>query len=80
MKESDWISVKDRFPELHCNVGYLKFSEEVLICVVGEVLSARLVCDKINNEMFWSALRGGLYDLEEGIYWQPIVLPKKEEL
>lgn len=80
MKASDWISVKDRLPELYCDAGCIKFSEEVLLCVVyGEVLSARLVCDKSDNTMWWSASSGGLYELEESTHWQEIVLPKKEE-
>lgn len=81
MKASDWISVKDRLPELHCDVGYIRFSEEVLLCVGNyEVVTARLVCDKSDNTMCWSASRGDLYELEESTHWQPIVLPKKEEL
>lgn len=80
MKASDWISVKDRLPELHCDVGCIKFSKEVLLCVNNDdVLTARLVCDKIDNTMFWSASRGGSYDLKEPTHWQEIVLPKKEK-
>jgi hypothetical protein len=80
MKASDWISVKDRLPELHCDAGFIKFSGEVLLCVGnGEVLTARLVCDKSDNTMFWSASRGGSLYLEESTNWQEIVLPKKEE-
>ena len=53
---------------------------EVLLCVKNDgVLTARLVCDKSDNTMFWSALRGGVYDLKEPTHWQPIVLPKKEK-
>lgn len=79
MKASDWISVEDRLPELCCDVGCIKFSQEVLLCVVcGEVVSARLVCGKSDNTMFWSASRGGSYYLEESTHWQPIVLPKKK--
>ena len=78
MKASDWISVKERLPELYCDAGLIKFSEEVLLCVIyGKVLSARLVCDKSDNTMFWSA--DGSYDLEESTHWQPIVLPNQEE-
>lgn len=81
MKASDWISVEDRLSELYCDAGFIKYSKEVLLCVVyGEVLSARLVCDKSDNTMFWSALRGGSYDLKESTHWQEIVLPKKEKL
>ena len=59
MKASDWISVKDKLPELHCDVGCIKFSKEVLLCVNNDdVLTARLVCDKSDNTMFWSATRG----------------------
>ena len=29
--------------------------------------------------MFWSASRGGSYNLEEATHWQEIVLPKKEK-
>lgn len=80
MKASDWISVKDRLPELHCNAGIIAYSGEVLLCLGNsEVLTANLVCDKDNNTMFWSASRGGSYSLEEPTHWQEIVLPKKEE-
>ena len=79
MKANDWISVKDRLPELYCDAGFVKFSEEVLLCVIyGEVLSARLICDTIDNTMFWSTSRVGSYSLEESTHWQPIVLPKKK--
>lgn len=78
MKASDWISVEDRLPELCCDAGSIKFGVEVLLCVNNDdVLTARLVCDKSDNTMFWSASRGGSYDLEEPTHWQPIVLPKK---
>ena len=76
MKASDWISVEDRLPELLCDAGSIKFSGEVLLCVkIDDVLTARLVCDKRDNTMFWSASRGGSYALEESTHWQPIILP-----
>lgn len=81
MKASDWISVKDRLPELCCDVGFVKFSGEVLLCLRnGEVFTGRLVCDKKDYTKFVSASRGGSYSLEEATHWQEIVLPKKEEL
>ena len=59
MKASDWISVKDKLPELSCDAGLIKFSEEVLLCVgLNEIVTARLVCDKSDNTTFWSASRG----------------------
>lgn len=80
MKASDWISVKDRLPKFSTDICTIKFSSNVLICVNdNEVLTAQLVCDKSDNTMFWSASRGGSYDLEEPTHWQPIVLPKKEK-
>lgn len=80
MKASDWISVKDRLPELYCDTGYIKYSREVLLCLYNnEVLSALLVCNTSDNRMFWSASRSGSYALKEGTHWQPIVLPKKEK-
>lgn len=80
MKASDWISIEDRLPELHCDAGCIKFSKEVLLYVNNcKVLTASLVCDKSDNTMFWSASRGGSYALEEGTHWQEIVLPKKEK-
>ena len=80
MKASDWINVEDRLPELCCDAGCIKFSVEVLLCVNNDdVLTARLVCDKRDNTMFWCASRGGSYDLKEPTHWQPIVLPKKEK-
>lgn len=80
MKASDWISVEDRLPELCCDVCCIKFSREVLLCVNdNDVLTARLVCDKSDNTIFWSASRGGSYDLKEPSHWQPIVLPKKKK-
>lgn len=79
MKASDWISVKDRLPELYCDAGSIKFSGEVLLCLGNDdILTARLVCDKSDNTKFWSVSRGS-YALEEGTHWQPIVLPKKEK-
>lgn len=81
MKASDWISVEDRLPEFSTDIRTLKFSSNVLIYVNdNEVLTARLVCDKSDNQMFWSASRGGCYDLKEPTHWQEIVLPKKEKL
>ena len=81
MKASEWISVKDRLPELSTDMKTIKFSRNVLICVNDdEVFTATLVCDKSDNTMFWSISRGGCYDLKEPTHWQPIVLPKKEEL
>jgi hypothetical protein len=81
MKASDWISIKDRLPELHFDEGFIKFSEEVLLCVGNnDVLTARLVCDKSNNTKFWSVYRGGSLYLEESTHWQEIVLPKHEDL
>ena len=78
MKASDWISVKDRLPELYCDVGIIKFSEEDLLCLGNhDILSARLVCDKSDNTKFWSVSRGS-YALEESTHWQPIVLPKNK--
>lgn len=80
MKASDWISVKNRLPRLYLDAGFVKFSGEVLLCVNNcEVLTASLVCSKNDNTMFWSASRGGAYDLEESTHWQEIVLPKKEK-
>lgn len=81
MKASDWISVGDGLPRLYLDAGFLKFSEEVLLCVNNhEVLTANLVCDKRDNTMFWSASRRGSYNLAEATHWQEIVLPKKEKL
>lgn len=78
MKQTDWISVEDRLPRLYLDAGCIKFSGEVLLCVNNcKVLTANLVCDKSNNTMFWSASRGGSYNLEEATHWQEIVLPKK---
>lgn len=80
MKASDWISIKDRLPELYCDIGYIKYSREVLLCIYNnEVLSAILVYSKSDNRMFWSSSRNGSYALEEGTHWQPVVLPKKEK-
>ena len=45
-----------------------------------ECVASKFSYDKSNNTMFWSASRGGSYDLEESTHWQPIVLPKQEEL
>lgn len=80
MKASEWISVKDRLPELCCDAPCLKYSEEVLLCVDEDrVLTARLVCDKSDNTMFWSISTGGTFDLEEPTHWQEIVFPKKKK-
>lgn len=79
MKQEDWISIKDRLPELYCCAGSIEFSGEVLLCLGNsEVLTATFVCVKRDNTMFWSASRGGTYALEEATHWLPIVLPKKE--
>lgn len=81
MKASDWISVKDKLPELYCDMGFIKFSREVLLCLYNnEVLTAILVYSKNDNITYWCASRGGSYALEEATHWQPIVLPKKEKL
>lgn len=79
MKASDWSSVKDSLPELCFDAISIEFGEEVLLYLGnGNFLIARLVRDKNDNTMFWSAERGGAYNLEEATHWQPIVLPLKE--
>ena len=50
MKASDWISVKDRLPELYCDSGSIKFSGEVLLCLGNdEVLTARFATKVITQ-------------------------------
>lgn len=79
MKSSDWISVKDSLPELYFDAISIEFGNEVLLYLGnGKFLIARLVRDKNDNTIFWSAERGGAYNLEEATHWQEIVFPKKE--
>ena len=75
MKASDWISVKDKLP---------KINERVLVCCEfdGELLAD--IATRVKNDIYlpnidrWYLDDG--FDTECVTHWQPIVLPKKENL
>lgn len=71
MKQSDWISVKDRLP---------KIGEEVLVC---REQKGEQWCDIAMSikgytiERVWFRLNGS--PIDDVTHWQPIVFPKKEK-
>lgn len=81
MKSSDWISVKDRLPELKVKNNFEKESDEVLLCLCGiEVVEGRLVVSNIasdqNKYRYWKSSMGKYtYLFNYVTHWQPIVLP-----
>ena len=83
MKASDWISIKDRLPDITHNESLYEYSEEVIICLNGcEITAAVLIIDKTDTyeqTMYFQSSAGEyVYPIGIVTHWQPIVLPKKE--
>ena len=72
MKSSDWISVKDRLPQI---------GERVMVCQSfndGSTFARMATRVKINKNDRWYDDDG--FNIDKITHWQEIVLPKKEEL
>lgn len=81
MESSDWISVKDRLPNLKVMNSIKKESDEVLLCLCGkEVVVGKLIVS--DQDKCWKLTTGGYsYPFNNYVtHWQPFVLPKKEKL
>lgn len=81
MKPTDWISVKDRLPDVKTINNIESESDEVLLCICGkEVVEGRLVVSNIasdqNKYRYWKSSMGNYtYLFNYVTHWQPIVLP-----
>lgn len=77
MKSSDWISVKDRLPDLKVMNNVEKESDEVLLCLCEtEVVVGKLVVSNYNTNGYWKSDMGEyVYRFNYVTHWQPIVLP-----
>lgn len=81
MKPTDWISIKDRLPDLTVTNDIESESDEVLLCICGkEVVEGRLVVSNIasdqNKYRYWKSSMGKYtYLFNYVTHWQPIVLP-----
>lgn len=86
MKSSDWISVKDRLPDLKVKNNFEKESDDVLLCLCGkEVVVGKLVVSNVasnhNTHRYWkSSMDGYAYLFNYVTHWQEIILPKKEKI
>ena len=71
MKASDWISIKDRLPQI---------GERVMVCQSfndGSTFARMATRVKINKNDRWYDDDG--FGINEITHWQPIVSPKKEK-
>lgn len=71
MKANDWISVKDRLPQI---------DKRVMVCQSfndGRTFAQVATRVKINKIDMW--YNDGGFDIYDVTHWQPIVLPKKEK-
>lgn len=81
MKANDWISIKDRLPDLTVTNDIESESDEVLLCICGkEVVEGKLVVSNIvsnpSKYRYWKSSMGNYtYLFNYVTHWQPIVLP-----
>lgn len=77
MKSNDWISIKDRLPDVKATNNVESSSDEVLLCICGkEVVEGKLVVSNHNTHRYWKSSMGGYtYLFNYVTLWQPIVLP-----
>lgn len=83
MKVNDWISIKDRLPDLTVTNDIESESDEVLLCICGkEVVEGKLVVSNIVSnpnkyrERYWKSSMGNYtYLFNYVTHWQEIVLP-----
>lgn len=72
MKQSDWISVEDRLPEV---------GEKVLVCTVNDkfgISSMYIPKDVTAKVLGYKRWRSSAVMSNAITHWQPIVLPKKK--
>ena len=81
MKANDWISIKDRLPDVKPTNNVESESDEVLLCICGkEVVEGKLVVSNIasdqNKYRYWKSSMGNYaYLFNYVTHWQEIVLP-----
>ena len=69
MKQSDWISVKDRLPKIGVRVVVCQYFND------GSTFARMATRVQINQTGRWYDDEG--FEIEYISHWQPIVLPKK---
>jgi hypothetical protein len=80
MKSSDWISVKDRLPDIINKEKDCEFSNEVLLCLQEKEMITAVLAKKNDETLCWLSMLGGYtYPVWFATHWQPIVSPKKEK-
>jgi hypothetical protein len=90
MKSSDWIKTKVKLPDLKVMNNFEKESDEVLLCLCGkeiiigklkETNVGKLIVSNHNTQMYWKSSIGEYsYPFNYVTHWQPIVIPKKEDI
>ena len=90
MKSSDWIKTKVKLPDLNVMNNVEKESDEVLLCLCGkeiivgklkETIIGKLIVSNNNTQRYWESSMGRYsYPLNYVTHWQPIVMPKKEDI
>lgn len=80
MKSSDWISVKDRLPDIINKEKEYEFSNEVLLCLQEKEIITAVLAKEDGETLCWLSMLGGYtYPVWLATHWQPIVLPKTEK-
>lgn len=74
MKASDWISVKDRLPDVDTMVLICTTNNK---CGISSMYIPKDCYGKVLGEKEWSGSGTMKYSIT---HWQPIVLPKHEDL
>ena len=80
MKAEDWIKVTDKMPEL---IDHCAYSVFVLVChkvqyeYLGEIRYTRVACYDYKEKGWFDH---NDQEVDGVTHWQPIVLPKEDEL
>jgi hypothetical protein len=90
MKSNDWIKTKVKLPDLKVMNNFEKESDEVLLCLCGkeiivgklkETNVGKLIVSNHNTQRYWESSMGGYsYPFNYVTHWQPIVIPKIEDI